>query len=309
MTEQSTEFDAYPEPSAVDTWLDGIRQTAEQVSVHAERVDDSGLGVQLGVRHTKGGGYVRFVPQGMDPFYAYWQPAPSGPAPLLVHTPGHPAEMSVHPGLVMQGYNELHVNPLGYGTPSGADASKRCSDSSPVLEDTAVSRAQRGYRDWLTHCVIAIEWAQARKEVLPDRTSVFGTSQGGGASLLLGSLYQGRRVRCVAADVPWLINFPLAKDRDVAWGQKLFDSIEAMPNPADGWYALGMIDVLSHARRLTVPVMLTAGGEDVTCLPETIESLFDRLPATRMYCYLQGQEHDYTQEFIALAGAWFRLYA
>jgi cephalosporin-C deacetylase-like acetyl esterase len=156
---------------------------------------------------------------------------------------------------------------------------------------------------------MAIQWAQDREEVLPDRVSFFGTSQGGGASLLLGSLYQGRGVRCVAADLPWMPNFPLAKERMVAWHQFIFSSIETMSNPEAGWYALGMIDPLSHARRLTVPVMLTAGSEDANCLPETIESLFDRLPATRTYCYLHGQGHDYTQQFIALAGAWFRLYA
>ena len=77
----------------------------------------------------------------------------------------------------------------------------------------------------------------------------------------------------------------------------------------EAWRALGFIDTLSHARRLTLPVMLTAGGEDTACPPATIESLFEKLPATRMYCHLHGQEHDYTQEFIALAAAWFRLYA
>jgi cephalosporin-C deacetylase-like acetyl esterase len=55
--------------------------------------------------------------------------------------------------------------------------------------------------------------------------------------------------------------------------------------------------------------MLTAGEKDTACPPATIESLFEKLPTTRMYCYLHGQEHDYTQGFIALAAAWFRLYA
>jgi len=70
-----------------------------------------------------------------------------------------------------------------------------------------------------------------------------------------------------------------------------------------------MIDALSHARRLDVPVLLTAGGADVTCLPETISALFERLPSTRSYCYLDGQGHAYTSAFLPLAAAWFRLYA
>ena len=209
----------------------------------------------------------------------------------------------------MQGYNVLHVNPLGYVTPSGPDETKKRNENWPVFEDTIVSRAERGYRQWLTHCAVAIRWTQGRKEVIPERVSFFGTSQGGGGSLLLRSLYRDRGVRCVAADEPFMVNFPLAKTLQVDWGMTAFDGIAAMKNPRDAWYALGLIDALSHARRLTVPVLLTAGGEDMTCPPATIDSLFARLPATKMYCHLNGQAHGYTQEFIALAAAWFRLYA
>jgi hypothetical protein len=62
-------------------------------------------------------------------------------------------------------------------------------------------------------------------------------------------------------------------------------------------------------RRRATASQRTTGGVDASCPAALIESLFERLPATRMYCYLQGQEHDYAQEFVALAAAWFRLYA
>jgi hypothetical protein len=42
---------------------------------------------------------------------------------------------------------------------------------------------------------------------------------------------------------------------------------------------------------------------------EAIETVFHKLPSTRMYCYIDGQGHAYTQEFVTLATAWFRLYA
>jgi cephalosporin-C deacetylase-like acetyl esterase len=210
---------------------------------------------------------------------------------------------------VAQGYNVLHVNPLGYVTPSGADESKRDNDTWPVFYETYASRGERGYRQWLINCVLAIRWAQSQTAVLTDRVSFFGTSQGGGASLMLGSLYRDHGVRCVAGDVAWMTNFALCKELDVEWGRDPFAAIAAMDNPADGWYALGLLDALSHARRLTIPVMLASGGADPTCPPEAIETVFARLPSTRMYCYLEGQGHAYTQEFVTLAGAWFRLYA
>jgi cephalosporin-C deacetylase-like acetyl esterase len=305
-------YQHYPSPEAIDAWLDGIWQEAQQTPFEAEVLNESGFTPRLGIRHMKGYTYVRFAPAGRDPFYGYWQPAHAAPAPLLVHTPGYGAEMSVHPDLVAQGYNVLHVNPLGYLTPSGPDLDKQVEGGWPVFQETLASGARTGgvgagYGLWFQDCALAIRWALARPETLPDRVSFFGTSQGGGASLLLGSLYCGRGARCVAADEPWLTDLPRAMSLKPDWAERLRARIE--PNPARVWRTLGTIDALSHVHRLTVPVLLTAGDTDATCPPPTIKALFDKLPTTRLYCHLDGQAHGYTREFIALATAWFRLYA
>lgn len=302
-------YQHYPNPDAIDAWLDGIWREAQQAACETELLDEQGFGPHLGIRHMRRYAYVRFTPQGRDPFYGYWQPAHATPAPLLVHTPGYGAEMSVHPDLVAQGYNVLHVNPLGYVTPSGEDSSKKREDSWPVFQETLESGARKGYHLWLQDCVLAIRWALDRAETLPDRVSFFGTSQGGGASLLLGSLYHGRGARCVAADEPWLVDFPRAMSCKPDWAQSLHERMAALGDAAPVWRALGTIDALSHAHRLDVPVLLTAGSADDTCPPPTIEALFDKLPTTRLYCHLDGQAHGYTREFVTLAAAWFRLYA
>jgi cephalosporin-C deacetylase-like acetyl esterase len=302
-------FQFYPTPAAIDAWLDEIWQAGQQADLEAELLDENGFTQQLGIRHVRGYSYVRFSGHGGAPFYGYWQPAPSQPAPLLVHTPGYGAEMSVHPDLVAQGYNVLHVNPLGYVGPAGADTDKQQNESWPVFGETLQSGGQRGYRQWLTDCVCATRWATNRPEVLPDRISFLGTSQGGGASLLLGSLYHRRGVRCVAADEPWMVDFPLALELKPDWAQDLAARTAGMPDPAPLWHTLGLLDALSHVHRLTVPVLLTAGGSDETCPPPTIEALFERLPTTKLYCLLDGQAHGYTCEFVTLAAAWFRLYA
>lgn len=310
MGKKLQELEWYPHSTEVDAWMEGIWQTAQGIECEVELLGEQGFVPRMGVWHMKGIQYVRFLPQGMDPFYGYWQPAPSHPASLLVHTPGYGAEISVHPDLVMRGYTVLHVNPLGYMTPSGPDESKQRDETWPVLPDTYLSGAERGYRLWLLNCALAIRWAQGREEVIPDRVSFFGTSQGGGGSLLLGSLYQGRGARCVAADEPFLVNFPLCvAGGQVEWAGELSEGIAEVENPSDAWRALGFIDALSHAHRLTVPVMLTAGGDDATCAASSIESLFEVLPDTKMYCHLEGQGHGYNQDFIALSAAWFRLYA
>jgi cephalosporin-C deacetylase-like acetyl esterase len=74
------------------------------------------------------------------------------------------------------------------------------------------------------------------------------------------------------------------------------------------WRGLGFVDTMNHGRRLTVPVLLTAGEADNVCPPETIGALFERLPGTRSLTLLQNEGHGYTRQFVPLATAWFRLY-
>jgi cephalosporin-C deacetylase-like acetyl esterase len=299
----------YPSPDAVDAWMNEIWQAGQEAPLKAELLEANGSQPQFGIRHARGNAFVRFSGHGGDPFYGLWQPAASQPAPLLVHTPGYGAEISAHPDLVALGYNVLHVNPLGYVGPDGPDASKQRDETWPVFAETLESGGERGYRQWFTDCVCAVRWATGLPGVLPDRISFFGTSQGGGASLLLGSLYHERGARCVAADEPWMTDFPRAVELKPEWAANVAARTAGMADPAQLWRTLGLIDALSHAHRLQVPVLLTAGGADVTCPPPTIEALFQRLPTTRLYCLLDGQAHGYTREFVTLAAAWFRLYA
>lgn len=298
----------YPSKKELENWVASVWKLAEDTQYEAEVMGINGFDEHLGIRHfSEEFRYIRFSPEGMAPFYGYWQPARSTPAPLLVHVPGYGAEMSTHPALVHEGYNVLHVSPLGYVTPEGPDESKKVNGDWPVLPETAASGGEKGYKQWLANALMAVDWAMKQAEVLEDRVSFFGTSQGGGGALLLGSLFRDRGVRCVAADLPFLTHFARANGRG-AYG-RIQQGLQSLQDQAGGWKALGLVDTLSHAHRLAFPVLLTAGGKDETCPPETIEALFERLPDTRSLTYLKNGVHRYSNEFIPLASAWFRLYA
>ena len=304
---KNASVESYPSRDEIDAWLDSIWELVDSTRCEAELLADQGFTHSLGVRHTPGFQYVRFSPVGMSEFYGYWQPALSSPAPLLVHVPGYGAEMSAHPDLVAAGFNVLHISPLGYSTPEGADKSKQRDGKWPVLPDTILSGGKKGYREWLANCASAICWAGEQTEVSRERVSFFGTSQGGGGALLLASLFRGRGVRCVAADVPFLTDFRGARSQGA---YALFsDALRIADDRESAWHAAGLIDTLSHVHRLDLPVLLTAGGSDETCPPHTVEALFERLPGTRSYTYLKDIGHRYTTQFIPLARAWFRLYA
>lgn len=308
MNNEFKEFEEYPTPDEVDKWVASIWEMANSIKFEAELLPDNGFQFNLGIRHVKNEfRYVKFKAEGMSDFYGYWQPVMSGPAPLLFHTPGYGAEISTHPDLVALGYNVLHVSPLGYATPKGPNNDKVRDNTWPVLTDTVTSLAEKGYKEWLVNCILAIKWAMTQNEVIENRLSFFGTSQGGGASLLLGSIFKDKGVRCVAADVPFLTNLPISKAlKSITYEYEPLSSID---NIDGGWKSLGFVDTVSHAKRLSLPVLLTAGGKDNICPAEAVESLFKLLPSTRSYNYFPNLEHRYSREFINLVSAWFRMYA
>ena len=250
--------------------------------------------------------YVRFEPAGRAPFYAYFQPCFNKAAPLLVHTPGYGGEMSIHPELT-DSFCVLHINPLGYVTPNGKDNSKMTMNGvGSVYPDTILSEGKRGYFDWLTDCVVAVEWAKKQPEALKDRLTFFGLSQGGGAALLLGSIYSGKGTRCVAADQPFLTDFALADQLGAyGMGKELYGDIPK-EKVLD---SLFNYDTVNHVHRYNFPVLLTSGGKDNVCPAETIQSLFSKLKGSCSYTHFEHLGHGYNKEFVSLAKAWFDIYS
>ena len=166
--------------------------------------------------------------------------------------------------------------------------------------------------EWLRDAVVAANWLREQPEVAPQRLGVFGTSQGGGTALLLGSLLRERGCRAVCADQPFLTDFRLMAERENKGAYGLvFPALEALEErqTAAAWRALGFIDTISHAHRLTMPTLLTAGGIDDVCPAPTIHALFDLLPGTRSLSEIAGQAHGYNQYFVQLARAWFGSFA
>lgn len=299
----------YPEREAIDRWAERLLARSSAVSGRGELLDYMPVRVPFGNSpNTLVNRYVRFTASdGRRAFYGYWQPALNTPAPLLINLPGYGSSISMHPQLADLGFHILHISPLGYAQPDRVAEELALPDGSwPVLPNTAAG-LPGGYEDWLSDCLLAIRWAQARPEVLPGRLSLFGTSQGGGGSLLLASLLGPERVRCVCADLPFLTDFPRTGLAGPAYSL-LQPTYKAVPH-GDFWTRLGYIDTISHAHRLTMPVMLSAGGEDDTCPPETVEHLFQLLPGTKQYTFLDRQVHTHSRSSMYLFSSWLRMYA
>lgn len=297
----------YPGPEKIDAWCEALRQTAQTRKVTAQILPDCPITPSFGNGpNTLENHFIRFDSPGRESFFGYWQPALCGPAPLLINLPGYGGYINLHPQLADQGFHILHISPQGYIAPGGIRQELAMEDGNwPVLHNTAMG-LPGGYEDWLLDCLLAVRWAQERKDVLPGRLSFYGTSQGGGTALLLASILR-EQVRCACADLPFLTDIPGTGLRGDAYGilKTAYETVEH----GEFWQRLGLFDTLSHSHRMTFPVMLTAGGADTVCPAHTIEELFRRLPGTRQYTLLAEQVHTHTRAGMTFFSAWMRLYA
>lgn len=299
----------YPSDSEIDFWASEILRKSEKVNVQGTFYEYNPITVCFGNSpNTLENQYIRFAADdGRRPFWGYWQPTLNQPAPLLINLPGYGGSISVHPQIADLGYNILHISPLGYVTPERSCAEYAMADGNwPVLPNTATGDGD-GYDAWLSDCLLAIRWAKQQPGVLQDRLSFFGTSQGGGTSLLLASILGESNVRCVCADLPFLTDFPVSGFCESAYAL-LKSAYEHTPTN-DYWHRLGFIDTINHAHRLTMPVMLSSGGKDTVCPPESIEHLFSLLPGTKQYTYLKNQVHTHSRASIYLFASWLKMFA
>lgn len=300
-------FSFYPSPAEVDAWAARLLDRSEGMAVEAALCDCNPIRVPFGNSpNTLVNRYVRFAHSSGHVFYGYWQPAHKTPAPLLINLPGYGGSISLHPQVNDDGYHILHISPLGYVTPEAVRRELAMEDGNwPVLHNTAMGLAG-GYEDWLCDCLLAVRWALEQPDVMRDRLSLFGTSQGGGGALLLASLL-GKKIRCVCADLPFLTAFPLTGLQGEAYG--ILQKASAIAPEQAFWNRLGYVDTVSHTHRLHVPVMLSAGGKDIVCPPETAAYLFERLHCTKQLTYLQEGVHTHSRESMYLFRAWLQLFA
>lgn len=300
-------FSFYPSREEIDRWTGSLLERRDRIPATGVFTEENPITQAFGNGpNALENRFVRFETATGHIFWGYWQPAIKQPAPLLVNLPGYGGYVNMHPQISDDNYNILHISPMGYVSPNGANAELAMDDGQwPVLHNTAMG-LPGGYEDWLLDCLLAVRWAKAQPGVLGGRVSFYGTSQGGGASLLMASILRDE-ARCVCADLPFLTAFPLSNLEGEAY--QLLRPAYRTVREAVFWNRLGFVDTVSHAHRLTMPVMVSAGGKDTVCPPASIEHLFGKLPGTKQFTYLENNVHTHSRQSMVLFRSWFALYA
>jgi cephalosporin-C deacetylase len=151
------------------------------------------------------------------------------------------------------------------------------------------------YRSIVGHCLCAVDVLEKQPEVTKG-LAVAGMSQGGGLALLVAS--QDKRPLVCCADMPFLadIRSALILSRSPAY-RALREHIEINPRSLN---TVLLFDPLLHARRITVPTWLSAGGKDPNCKPPTVEAVYRDLAAIdKEYEYFPTAGHVFLPQMNA----------
>jgi len=209
--------------------------------------------------------------------------------PAIITAPGYGGwQQGVSLAECQRGYLVLQVFPRGQGESQDAPAG-----------DTDVEYLLRGldapehyfYRGAFMDLLRGVDYLCTRDDVDPTRLGMMGTSQGGG--LVLSSAALEPRIRAVVAHVPFFCDMA---HNTASVGSKL--------STPDAQRTFSFFDPVSLASGLHAPTLLSSGGRDTACPPETIRAVLDRLPGKKALYYDPELTHTSSRDFYHMAWAW-----
>ncbi len=222
--------------------------------------------------------------------------SPAEPWPVIVTAPGYGgSQQGVMLADCQRGYAVLQVFPRGQGESAelGAIVGDKLTGR---LDEPDGAYYQGAYAD----VIRAVDFVIARTDLDSDRIALVGTSQGGGIALAVTAL--DPRVKAVVAHLPFLCDFRLAATRP-SLVKTLLDRADR--NDEAALSTLDYFDPIQLAPRLRVPVLVSAGGKDDACPPETIRAVFDRIPGdSKTLKFYPELHHTSCVDFYNLSWAW-----
>ena len=224
--------------------------------------------------------------------------SPAKPWPVVVTAPGYGSpQQGVMLSECQRGYAVLQVFPRSQGESAELWQIDGPDKLTWRLERPEGAYYQGAYADM----VRGIDFAASRPEIDPERIALVGTSQGGGMVLAVAAL--DPRVKAVVAHVPFLCDFRLAARTPDSLVKRLLD--RAGRNDEAALATLDAFDPRELAPRLRMPVLMSAGGKDVTCPAATIRSVFDRVPSeAKSLKFYPDLPHTSCVDFYNFSWAW-----
>ena len=153
-------------------------------------------------------------------------------------------------------------------------------------------------------CIRAVDFLASRPDVDKKQIAVWGGSQGGGLSFMTAAL-DGRISYCLA-DVPWLCDW-LRYFKTTNW-EEIDDWIAV--DPARNWDSmlteLSYFDTMNMADRITCPVLMGVGLQDLVCPPSTSFATYNRIASPKEYRIYPRAGHGLDPKHWELGYQWLR---
>jgi len=206
----------------------------------------------------------------------------SGPLPLIVEFVGYGGGRGLaHTHLLWAsaGYAHFVMDTRGQGSGWSTGDTEDPVGSSPASPGF-VTRGIRDpqdfyYRRVFTDAVRAVEAARSHPLADASRTVATGVSQGGGITLAVGGLVPD--LAAIAADVPFLCDFPRAAEITDALPYREIGKYLAVHRPqrARVFGTLAYFDGVHFAARGRAPALFSTALEDATCPPSTVFAAYN----------------------------------
>ena len=222
---------------------------------------------------------------------------PQQKLPAIVTAPGYGgSQQGVMLDDCQRGYAVLQVYPRSQG--ESADLWK--IDGPDKLTWRVDQPEGSYYQGAYVDVMRGIDYLLSRADIDPLRVGAMGTSQGGGIVLAVAAL--DSRVKAVAAHVPFLCDMRRAALIPGALVRTLLERHETLN--ARTLRTLDYFDPANLAEGLRAPVLLSSGGQDAVCPPETIRSVFDRLPGIKSIVVYPALPHTSSGDFYRMGWEW-----
>ncbi|MFC3799137.1 acetylxylan esterase [Cohnella sp. GCM10012308] len=200
------------------------------------------------------------------------------PAPCVVVFHGYSLSKGLpeeHAAWLLMGYAVLAVDVRGQGGDTGNGLPLEHGTAKGWITQGILDPERSYFRAIAIDALRAVRCAMAMPDVDPARVFAFGGSQGGGLALLAAALAPG--LRAAIAHVPNMCHMDLGILQSVGSISEAADFATRFPGRLhDVLRTLSYFDIVNLADRIALPVHVTVGLKDTTCLPETIFAAYNR---------------------------------
>ncbi len=234
---------------------------------------------------------------------ATWYCVPTrgaGPFPALIHFPGYKGEPSLRRDWGAKGVVTLTVAVRGK-----LRSNSQFNPGYPGLLTHGIESPDRySYKGVIADCVRGVDFLLSRPEVNPERIYAFGTSQGGGLTLITTALRSEIKggvsgyafLCCFPESMKMLRSYPY--DELSCYARAYPDRVPQMIE------TLRYYDAVNFAGLITRPMAVGIALEDEVCPPETSYAAYRALAGPKELWLFPNSGHGNAHGYPAQERAW-----